>query len=60
MTVRSVAPISSAFAFAVFRVKWAVNPSEEASGPQHYTQLVLSCPHKRSRWFIRVDSIVIQ
>lgn len=32
VTVRSVTPISAAFALAVLRVKRAVNPSEEAGG----------------------------
>lgn len=36
VTVGSVAPIPAAFAFAVVGVKRAVNPSEEAGGPQHY------------------------
>lgn len=32
VTVRSVTPISAAFALAVLRVKRTVNPSEEAGG----------------------------
>ncbi len=54
VTVRSVAPISAAFAFAVFRVKRAVKPSEEAGGSQHYLQVFLSCPHEHARSSFRV------
>lgn len=49
VTVRSVAPI---FALAVFRVKRAVNPSEEAGGPEHYPQMLLSCPHEYARLYL--------
>lgn len=49
VTVRSVAPISAAFALAVLRVKRTVNPSEEAGGPDHLLRMLLSCPHEHVR-----------
>lgn len=49
VTVRSVTPISAAFALAIFRVKRTVNPAEEAGGSQHYLQVLLSCPHEPAR-----------
>lgn len=51
VTIRSVTPISAAFALAVFRVKRAVNPSEEASGSYHHPQMLLSCQHEHARPF---------
>lgn len=60
VTVRSVTPISAASALAVFRVKRAVNPSEEAGGSQHYLQMFLSCPHEPARSVFCVVFVVLQ